>query len=79
MDNKCGLHGEGVRILPSGTLHQGLTWGMNSTKLLEMAQQRLCFLRVLRKKYNFVQSLLVSFYHSSTQSVLIHCYLLLVW
>ena len=55
---------------------EDLTWGVNTTGLVKKAQQRLYFLRVLRRN-NIPQKLLVSFYRCSIESILIYC--LCVW
>ena len=55
---------------------EDLTWGVNTTVLVKKAQQRLYFLRVLRKN-NIPQKLLVSFYRCSIESILTYC--LCVW
>ena len=46
-----------------------LTWTINSSTIQKKAQQRLYFLRILRKN-NLTDRLLVSFYRSSIESVL---------
>lgn len=53
-------------------LEEDLTWNMNTTETLKKAQQRLYFLRVLREN-NISQSLLVSFYRCSIESILTYC------
>ena len=55
---------------------EDLTWGVNTTGLVKKAQQRLYFLRLLRKN-NIPQKLLLSFYHCSIDSILTYC--LCVW
>ena len=55
---------------------EDLTWGINTTGLVKKAQQRLYFLRVLRKD-NIPQKLLVSFYRCLIESILTYC--LCVW
>ncbi len=55
---------------------EDLTWGANTAELVKKAQQRLYFLRVLRKN-NIPQNLLVSFYGCSIESILTYC--LCVW
>ena len=66
-DLSCFL---GVNIM------EELTWGANTTGLVKKAQQRLYFLRVLRR-YNIPQKLLVSFNRCSIESIL--TYFLCVW
>ncbi|KAK0153884.1 putative RNA-directed DNA polymerase from transposon X-element [Merluccius polli] len=53
-----------------------LTWTENTTAIIKKAQQRLHFLRVLRK-YNLNSSLLLAFYRSSIESILTYC--ITVW
>uniref|UniRef100_A0A3P9IGT3 Reverse transcriptase domain-containing protein n=1 Tax=Oryzias latipes TaxID=8090 RepID=A0A3P9IGT3_ORYLA len=53
-------------------IEEDLTWGVNTSELLKKAQQRLHFLRVLRKN-NISQRLLVSFYRCSIESILTYC------
>ncbi|KAK3569005.1 hypothetical protein QTP86_021585, partial [Hemibagrus guttatus] len=50
-------------------IEEGLTWSTNTSELLKKAQQRLYFLRALRKN-NVTQRLLVSFYRCSIESIL---------
>ena len=57
-------------------LSQDLTWGTNTNALVKKAQQRLYFLRSLRK-VNVSQDLLLSFYRCSVESILTHN--ILVW
>ena len=57
-------------------ISEDLTWGVNTTGLVKKAQQRLYFLRILRKN-NICQKLLVSFYRCSVESILTYC--LCVW
>ncbi|CAF92499.1 unnamed protein product, partial [Tetraodon nigroviridis] len=52
------------------------SWTGNIRSLVKKAQQRLHFLRILRKT-NLDQKLLLAFYHSAVESVLTHC--LSVW
>ncbi|KAK3525906.1 hypothetical protein QTP70_010960 [Hemibagrus guttatus] len=52
-------------------IEEGLTWSTNTSELLKKAQQRLYFLRALRK--NITQRLLVSFYWCSIESILTYC------
>uniref|UniRef100_A0A3B5LQM2 V-type proton ATPase subunit C n=1 Tax=Xiphophorus couchianus TaxID=32473 RepID=A0A3B5LQM2_9TELE len=53
-----------------------LTWNMNTLELIKKAQQRLNFLRVLRRN-NIKEKLLVSFYKCSIESILTYC--ICVW
>ena len=53
-------------------IEEDLKWGLNTTQTLKKAQQRLHFLRVLRRN-NIRQSLLVSFYRCSIESILTYC------
>ncbi|KAK3561725.1 hypothetical protein QTP86_012698 [Hemibagrus guttatus] len=57
-------------------IEEDLTWSVNTSELLKKAQQRLHFLRVLRKN-NITQRLLVSFYRCSIESLLKYC--ICVW
>ena len=57
-------------------ISEDLTWGTNTAELVKKAQQRLYFLRVL-KRHNIPQKLLVSFYRCSVESALTYC--LCVW
>jgi len=57
-------------------IEESLTWSKNTSELLKKAQQRLYFLRVLRKN-NITQRLLVSYYQASIDSVLTYC--MCVW
>ncbi|XP_060786981.1 alpha-2-macroglobulin-like [Neoarius graeffei] len=50
-------------------LENNLTWSANTKELLKKVQQRLYFLRILRKNC-FPQNLLRTFYHCSIESVL---------
>uniref|UniRef100_A0AAZ1X8U9 Reverse transcriptase domain-containing protein n=1 Tax=Oreochromis aureus TaxID=47969 RepID=A0AAZ1X8U9_OREAU len=53
-----------------------LTWTINTSHLVKKAQQRLFFLRKL-KKANVPTQLLVNFYRSTIESILYHC--ITVW
>ena len=53
-----------------------LTWSANTAALIRKAQQRLYFLRILRKQ-QLTESLLITFYRSSIESILSYC--LCVW
>ncbi len=57
-------------------LSDSLSWSTNTTAAIKKAQQRLHFLRVL-KKNRLCQKLLVAFYRSAIESVLTCC--LTVW
>uniref|UniRef100_A0A670IGJ8 Reverse transcriptase domain-containing protein n=1 Tax=Podarcis muralis TaxID=64176 RepID=A0A670IGJ8_PODMU len=57
-------------------LRDDLTWGENSKDLVKRAQQRLYFLRILRKN-NLSKELLVAFYHCTVECIL--TYGLCVW
>ncbi|KAK3544698.1 hypothetical protein QTP86_026097, partial [Hemibagrus guttatus] len=57
-------------------IEKDLTWSVNTSELLKKAQERLHFLRVLRKN-NITQRLLVSFYRCSIESLLTYC--ICVW
>ncbi|CAJ1076957.1 uncharacterized protein LOC125983400 [Xyrichtys novacula] len=57
-------------------IEEGLTWTVNTTQVIKKAQQRLHFLRVLRKN-NITQRLLVSFYRCSIEAILTYC--ICVW
>ena len=47
-------------------ISEDLTWGTNMAELVKKAQQRLYFLRIM-KRHNIPQQLLVSFYHCSIE------------
>lgn len=49
-----------------------LSWSANTSAVIKKAQQRLHFLRVLRKN-NLESKLLMSFYRSTIESVLMYC------
>ena len=53
-------------------IEENLIWSVKTSELLKTAQQRLHFLRVLRKN-NITQRLLVSFYRCSMKSILTYC------
>ncbi|KAK3534494.1 hypothetical protein QTP86_016310, partial [Hemibagrus guttatus] len=57
-------------------IEEDLTWSVNTSELVKKAQQRLHFLRVLRKN-NITQRLMVSFYRCSIESLLTYC--ICVW
>uniref|UniRef100_A0A803KDV6 Alkylated DNA repair protein AlkB homologue 8 N-terminal domain-containing protein n=1 Tax=Xenopus tropicalis TaxID=8364 RepID=A0A803KDV6_XENTR len=57
-------------------LEDDLTWSANIKGLLKKAQQRLYFLRILRKNH-LPKNLLLAFYHCSIESIL--TYGLCVW
>ncbi|KAF7668955.1 hypothetical protein LDENG_00267500 [Lucifuga dentata] len=71
------LHISGVSVERVGTyISQDLTWTPNITALVKKSQQRLYFLRTLRRM-DLSQKLLLSFYHCSIESIL--TYSMLVW
>lgn len=49
-----------------------LFWSANTTATVKRAQQRLQFLRVLRRN-NMERRLLVAFYQATIESILIYC------
>ncbi|XP_042077993.1 uncharacterized protein si:ch1073-456m8.1 isoform X1 [Haplochromis burtoni] len=53
-------------------IEENLSWSVNTSELLKKAQQRLYFLRILRRN-NIAQRLLVSFYRATIESVLTYC------
>ncbi|KAL6479062.1 hypothetical protein MHYP_G00124950 [Metynnis hypsauchen] len=53
-------------------ISEDLSWTTNTIAVVKKAQQRLYFLRILRKN-NFQEKLLVSNYCSTTESVLTYC------
>ena len=53
-----------------------LSWSANTSAVFKKAQQRLHFLRVLRKS-NICEKLLVTFYRSTIESILTYC--ITVW
>ncbi|KAK3562969.1 hypothetical protein QTP86_012586 [Hemibagrus guttatus] len=57
-------------------IEEDLNWSVNTSELLKKAQQRLHFLRALRKN-NITQRLLVSFYRCFIESLLTYC--ICVW
>lgn len=70
------VNGDRVEMVPEFKflgiyIGEDLTWTANSTSILKKAQQRLYFLRILRKN-NIETELLVSFYRCSVESVLSH-------
>uniref|UniRef100_A0A8C5AV64 Reverse transcriptase domain-containing protein n=1 Tax=Gadus morhua TaxID=8049 RepID=A0A8C5AV64_GADMO len=71
------INGDCVERAPSckflGTyISQELSWSINTTAIKKKAQQRLHFLRILRKNH-LERKLLVSFYRSTIESVLTYC------
>ena len=66
---------ETFRFLGS-TISQDLKWTSNTDKIIKKAQQRMYFLRQLRK-FNLPQELLIQFYTATIQSVL--CTSITVW
>ena len=59
---------ESFRFLGS-TISQNLKWEPNINRVIKKAQQRMCFLRQIRK-YNLPQELLIQFYTAVIESVL---------
>ena len=53
-------------------IEDSLSWSVNTSELLKKSQQRLFFLRILRRN-NIAQSLLVSFYRATIESILTYC------
>ena len=53
-------------------IQEDLSWEINTKVILKKAQQRLHFLRIL-KKYQPKRKLLVSFYRSTVESILTYC------
>ena len=71
------INGEGVERVHDFRflgvqISDDLTWTLNITAIIKKAQQRLHFLRVLRKN-NLEQKLLLSFYRSTMESLLTYC------
>ncbi|KAK0149886.1 RNA-directed DNA polymerase from mobile element jockey [Merluccius polli] len=71
------INGEGVARVASfkflgAHIQEDLSWTTNTTALIKKAQQRLHFLRVLRRNY-LEEKLLVSFYRATIESVLLYC------
>ncbi|KAI4884394.1 hypothetical protein NFI96_011236, partial [Prochilodus magdalenae] len=71
------ISGDGVERVLSfrflGThISEDLSWTNNTIALIKKAQQRLYFLRILRKN-NVQEKLLVSYYRSAIESVLTYC------
>ena len=60
------------------TISQDLSWTENTTAIVKKAQQRLHFLRILRKN-NLQQNLMVTFYRSTIESVLAYCISVWCW
>ncbi len=58
------------------TIYQDLKWDNHIDSIVKKAQQRLCFLRQLRK-FNLPQELLIQFYSAIIESVL--CTSITVW
>src|SRR4029434_10753543 len=69
-----GLCGEGPQFLIAPISHD-LSWSANTSAIVK-AQQRLHFLRVLRKN-NLECKLMVAFYRTTIESVLTYC--ILAW
>ncbi|RXN23579.1 RNA-directed DNA polymerase from mobile element jockey-like protein [Labeo rohita] len=57
-------------------ISDNISWTVNTTAIIKKAQQRLYFLRVLRK-HNLGSSLLLTFYRVSIESLLTYC--ITVW
>lgn len=57
-------------------INNDLSWSVNTTTIIKRAQQRLYFLRLL-KRNNLSESLLVGFYRSAIESTLTYC--ITVW
>ncbi len=66
---------ESFRFLGT-TISQDLKWDNHIESIVKKAQQKLCFLRQLRK-FNLPQELLIQFYSAIIESVL--CTLITVW
>lgn len=58
------------------TIREDLTWSANTTALVKKAQQRLYFLRLLRRQ-QLSADLLVTFYRGAVESILTYC--ICVW
>ncbi|XP_066531611.1 semaphorin-4A-like [Hoplias malabaricus] len=71
------INGDCVERVPSFRflgmhISEDLTWTTNTTAVVRKAQQRLYFLRILRKN-NLQEKLLVSYYRCAIESVLTYC------
>lgn len=66
-----GMSGECVRR-PLPDIEENFPWRVNTSELLKKPQQRLYFLKVLRKN-NISQRLLVSLYNCSIESIPTYC------
>jgi len=53
-------------------INKSLSWSVYTSELLKKAQERLYFLRIL-KRNNIAQRQLVSFYRTSIESILTYC------
>lgn len=53
-------------------ISEDVSWATNTSALIKKAQQRLHFLRVLRR-HHLEEKLLVSFYRATIESVLMYC------
>lgn len=72
INGECVERVSDFRFLGSWASRSRRTWSANTTGTIKEAQQRLYFLRLLRKNH-LSQKLLVSFYHCSIESVLTYC------
>ena len=75
------IHGDRVERVHTFTflgtvITDNLSWSANTSAVFKKAQQRLHFLRVLRKN-NICEKLLVTFYRSTIESILTFC--IAVW
>ncbi|XP_029938457.1 NACHT, LRR and PYD domains-containing protein 3-like [Salarias fasciatus] len=75
------IHGDPVERVHTFTflgtvITDNLSWSANTSAVFKRAQQRLHFLRVLRKS-NICEKLLVTFYRSTVESILTYC--ITVW
>uniref|UniRef100_A0AAQ6IK40 Alkylated DNA repair protein AlkB homologue 8 N-terminal domain-containing protein n=1 Tax=Anabas testudineus TaxID=64144 RepID=A0AAQ6IK40_ANATE len=71
------INGECVKRVPSFKylgvhIDKDLQWSSNTAEVMKKAQQRLHFLRILRR-VNLKRELLVAFYRCSIESVLTYC------
>ncbi|KAI2650641.1 putative RNA-directed DNA polymerase from transposon BS [Labeo rohita] len=71
------INGEGVERVHTFRflgvfISDNISWTVNTTAIIKKAQQRLYFLRVLRK-HNLDSSLLLTFYRASIESLLTYC------
>ncbi|KAK0143197.1 hypothetical protein N1851_018690 [Merluccius polli] len=75
INGECVERAHTFRFL-SVLISADISWSENITAVIKKAQQRLHFLRVLRK-YNLNSNLLLTFYRSSIESLLTYC--ITVW